>query len=96
MELYGRRNSTNVVPVMWCLEELGFVLGGGTSEVRSEGRHAGILALNPNGRIPVLADDGFVLWESNSMLSRRCLRRGDARDTKSARTRPKRSVDGVV
>lgn len=26
------------------------------------------LALNPNGRMPVLEDDAFVLWESNAIL----------------------------
>jgi glutathione S-transferase len=26
------------------------------------------LALNPNGRMPVLEEDGFVLWESNAIL----------------------------
>ena len=25
-------------------------------------------ALNPNKKIPVLEDDGFVLWESNAIL----------------------------
>ena len=26
------------------------------------------LALNPNGRMPVMDDDGFVLWESNAIV----------------------------
>jgi len=28
----------------------------------------GFLALNPNGRAPVLEDDGYVLWESNAIV----------------------------
>ena len=51
--------------VLWRAEELGLqyeqvkvdVAGGGT-------RTAAHLALNPNGHIPVIDDDGIVLWES--------------------------------
>jgi glutathione S-transferase len=25
-------------------------------------------ALNPNGRIPTVEDDGYVLWESNTIV----------------------------
>src|SRR5277367_6034548 len=69
MDLYGRRNSTNVVPVLWGLEERGLRyrrkdLGGSFGGLDTPE----FLALNPNGRIPVLDDDGFVVWESNSIV----------------------------
>jgi glutathione S-transferase len=31
-------------------------------------KQPGFLALNPNGRMPVLEEDGFVLWESNAIV----------------------------
>lgn len=34
------------------------------------------LALNPNGRMPVLDDDGFVLWESNAIVEYLAARAG--------------------
>ena len=69
MELYGRRNSSNVAPVLWCLEELGLAcrrhdVGGSFGGLDTPA----FRALNPNGRIPVLDDDGFVLWESNAII----------------------------
>lgn len=33
-----------------------------------EQKKPGFLALNPNGRMPVLEDGDFVLWESNAIL----------------------------
>ncbi|HTU59805.1 MAG TPA: glutathione S-transferase family protein, partial [Polyangiales bacterium] len=35
---------------------------------RGDQRAPGYLALNPNSKMPTLAHDGFVLWESNAIL----------------------------
>ncbi|HZG18990.1 MAG TPA: glutathione S-transferase family protein [Herbaspirillum sp.] len=69
LKIYGRDNSINVRKVLWACAELGIAFeredwGAGfrpTSE-------AGFLAMNPNAMVPVIDDDGFVLWESNSIL----------------------------
>jgi hypothetical protein len=36
------------------------------------------LALNPNKKMPTLEDDGFVLWESNAILSYMAAKRPDS------------------
>jgi glutathione S-transferase len=69
LKIYGRRNATNVIPVLWTLDELGlgytrFDVGGsfgGLDELAFR-------AMNPNGRIPVVDDDGFILFESNAIV----------------------------
>ncbi len=69
LTLWGRRSAFNVQKVLWALGEL--ELGYDHHEV---GGSAGgldspeFLALNPRGRIPVLVDDGVVLWESHAIL----------------------------
>jgi glutathione S-transferase len=36
--------------------------------LRGEHRAADYLRLNPNGKVPLLDDDGFVLWESHAIM----------------------------
>ena len=48
-----------------CLEELGLAYQQAPLKPwESEGDKARLLALNPNARVPVLDDDGLVVWES--------------------------------
>ncbi len=69
LKIWGRKNSSNVRKALWCAEELGL-----TCETQDAGGAFGVVdtpeyrAMNPNGRIPVIEDDGFVLWESNTIV----------------------------
>lgn len=69
LKVWGRANSSNVRKVLWCAEELGIayerVDAGGAFGVVDEPNYR---AMNPNGRVPVIEDDGFVLWESNAIV----------------------------
>ena len=69
IEIWGRKNSSNVIPVMWALGELGIEhvrhnVGGsfGGLDTPEYG------AKNPNRLVPTLEVDGFVLWESNAIV----------------------------
>lgn len=75
LELFGRANSINVRKVLWLADELGLALvhhgGDGTPLDRGT-----LLALNPNGLVPVIRDDGRVLWESNTICRYLAAREG--------------------
>lgn len=69
LKVFGRTTSVNVQKVLWCCEEL---------EVPFENVEAGgpfggtdtseFLVMNPNGLVPAISDDGFSLWESNTIV----------------------------
>ncbi len=69
LKIYGRNNSINVQKAVWCAAEIGLdferIDFGGAFGGNDEDW---FLALNPNGRIPVIDDDGFILWESHSIV----------------------------
>lgn len=66
LKLLGRSNSINVRKVLWTLAELGLEYAHEPSA--GDDLHTPeFLAMNPNAMIPVLIDDGFVLWESNTI-----------------------------
>ena len=69
LKIWGRLTSVNVQKVVWCADELGLeyerIEAGGKYGVVNTPQY---LAMNPNGLIPVIEDDGFVLWESNAIV----------------------------
>jgi glutathione S-transferase len=69
LKIWGRITSVNVQKVVWCADELGLDY----ERVDVGGRFGGndtpqYLTMNPNGLVPVIEDDGFVLYESNAIV----------------------------
>jgi glutathione S-transferase len=69
LKIWGRVNSINVQKVMWTVAELRI-----PHERVDAGMQFGVVntpeyrRLNPNGRVPTIEYDGFVLWESNVIV----------------------------
>jgi glutathione S-transferase len=69
LKIWGRVNSVNVKKVLWAVEELGLKY-----ERIDAGMQHGVVntpeykKMNPNSLVPTIDDDGFVLWESHSIV----------------------------
>jgi glutathione S-transferase len=69
LKIWGRVNSINVQKVMWAVTELRL-----PHQRVDAGMQYGVVntpeyrKLNPNGRVPTIEYDGFVLWESNVIV----------------------------
>ena len=69
LKIYGSKTSSNVQKVLWCCGEIGLAFERiEIGEAFGGFRSAGYLALNPNGLMPTIDDDGFILWESNVIV----------------------------
>jgi glutathione S-transferase len=69
LRIWGRLSSVNVQKVVWCADELGLAY----ERIDAGGKFGGndtprYLAMNPNGLVPVIEDDGFVMAESNAIV----------------------------
>jgi glutathione S-transferase len=68
MKLYNANLSPNALRVRAVVNELNIALEVIDVDLRSGGnRTKEFLALNPNGKVPVLVDGDFVLWESRAI-----------------------------
>lgn len=78
LKIWGRNNSINVQKAMWTVAELGLAherydVGGPFGGLDEPS----FLAMNPNGRIPVIDDDGVIVWESNAIVRYLCAKHSD-------------------
>jgi glutathione S-transferase len=67
LRIYGVAR-TRAFRAIWMAKELGLDYEHVPIEIGPAGaRKPEYLALNPNGRLPTIEDDGFVLWESQAI-----------------------------
>jgi glutathione S-transferase len=69
LRIWGRRSSANVQKAMWMIGELSLehehIPAGGPYGVVNTPEFK---AMNPNGLVPAIDDDGMIMWESNAIV----------------------------
>lgn len=73
LNIWGRMSSINVKKVVWAAQELHLPFqraeaGGAFGVVKTPD----YIAMNPNSLVPVIDDDGYLLWESNVITRYLC------------------------
>jgi len=93
LKMWGRNTSSNVQKAMWAVGELKLPcertdVGGAFGKTKEPF----YLAMNPNSLVPTLEEeDGFTLWESNSVVRYLAGKHGGALEPKDAKVRAKAS-----
>jgi glutathione S-transferase len=70
LTVWGRKTSSNVQALMWCIGELGLEVDRlDIGHIHGGNDTPQFLAMNPNGTVPVLRDGGGApLWETGAIL----------------------------
>lgn len=75
LKVWGRVTSINVQKVLWVLDALGLSYAREDAGLEySVNKTEAFLAKNPNGRVPLLEDDDYEIWESHSICRYLCSR----------------------
>jgi glutathione S-transferase len=89
LKMWGRNTSSNVQKAMWAVGELKIPceridVGGAFGKTKEPF----YLAMNPNSLVPTLEEeDGFTLWESNSIVRYLAAKHGGTLEPKDAKVR---------
>jgi glutathione S-transferase len=93
LKMWGRNTSSNVQKAMWAVGELKLPceridVGGAYGKTKEPF----YLAMNPNSLVPTLEEeDGFTLWESNSVVRYLAGKHGGTLEPKDPKVRAKAS-----